>query len=185
MKNLNRQISRALGIAAALLLASITAYAQKPTATGWINATFVNRSGIVLSFQTDPSGVSLTGSGTAAATLDFGTVSMFGGTVAPGVTRTLNGTTSFTISSPFDVQVVVAGITSPNYSLSACLQTADGVDTWGVDSATLPSCSNNTVQIAANSSYSTAVAHTVKVTIPRTAAAGTLSNTVNFTAVSN
>lgn len=185
MKNPNCQIARVLSIAIALLLASTTALAQKPTATGWVNATFVNRSGIVLSFQTDVSGVALTGSGTAAATLDFGTVSMFGGSVAPGVTKTLNGTTSFSISSPFDVQVVVAGMSSPNYSLSACLQTADTVNTWAVDTATLPSCSNTTVQISANSAYSTAVAHTLKVTVPQTAPAGALSNVVNFTAVSN
>jgi len=61
----------------ALLLAGAALRAQT-TASGTINATLINKSAIALVFDTDPGGVTLVGSGTGAATANFGTVSAFG-----------------------------------------------------------------------------------------------------------
>ena len=47
---------------------------------------------INLVFNKDASGAALTGAGTNAATLAFGTVQAYGGTLTTGVTRTVDGT---------------------------------------------------------------------------------------------
>ena len=169
-----------LAIATLLLLAG-SARAQL-TASGTLNATLINKSGISLVFNTDPSGVALSGAGTAAAGLNFGTVAMYMSTPPAGVTLSRTAT-NFTISSPFDTYVLVAGVASPSYRLQAALQSAPGVYTYQIDAVTLSTTAATVV--AADPNYGKNVLHTLSLTVPSTAPAGAVSNTVQFTVTAN
>jgi hypothetical protein len=59
---------------AAMILCGASAIAQT-TASGVINGVLVNKDGISIVFNTDPAGVTLGAGGTAAASLNFGTIS--------------------------------------------------------------------------------------------------------------
>lgn len=166
--------------AVALLLLAGSARAQL-TSSGTLNATLVNKSGISIVFNSDGAGVTLSGSGTAAAGLNFGTVSMYG-TAPAGVTVT-RAANSFTVSSPFDVFVDIGGVTSPSYRLQANLAAAPGVYTYMVDAVTLSTAL--TTVVAADPNYRANVLHTMYLTIPTSAPAGAVSNTVRFTATAN
>jgi len=170
------------------ILMSATLFAQT-TASGTINATLINKSGITLVFDSDPGGVSLGGNGSATASMNFGTISAFG-TLSAGVTRPVVGVNSYVVQTLFDVQVIEAGSTSPNYTLSAQLAAAAPTGlTYGVDAVTLTTTAQS---IQANGAYNTDVQHTLKLTVS-TAAPGSggpttgtpLTTTINFTATSN
>lgn len=172
----------------AILLSSVAALAQNPTATGTINATLVHKNGIALVFDTDPGGVALGNSGTSAATLNFGTVSAFG-VLSAGVTRPTVTAANYTVRTLFDVLVVLGG-NSPNYTLSAQLAAAAPTGfTYAVDAVTLTTGAQN---IQTNGTYNTDVQHSLNLTISTAApgaggpAVGTpLTTTINFTATSN
>jgi hypothetical protein len=174
---------------AALLLLSASIFAQNPTATGTINATFVNKSGISLVFDSDPAGLALGNNGSSAASLNFGVISAFG-PLAAGVTRPAVGANSYTVSTLFDVQVIQAGSSSPNYTLTAQLAAAAPTGfTYAVNAVTLTTAAQT---IQANGTYGADVQHSLNLTVSTAApgaggpAVGTpLSATINFTATSN
>ncbi len=169
-------------IAAALMMISSLAAAQT-TASGTLSVTATVNGSINLVFNSDTAGVALTGSGTNAATLAFGTVQAFGGTLATGVTRT-PGTGNFTVSSPFDVFVSKANLTSANYTLKAQLNAADATNTWQVQGVTVTSGAAAT--ITGTGTYDSNNQLTLALTIPFTTASGTsISNSINFTATAN
>jgi hypothetical protein len=120
-------------------------------------------------------------SGTSAVTVAFGSVQAYGGSVPTGVTRTVNGTTNWSLSTPVDVVVQVANQTSSNYTLTAGLQNADSTNTWQIGTTTL---STSPATLTSTGSYGS-TAYTYKLTIPFSAAAGSISNTINFTATAN
>ncbi|HET9790102.1 MAG TPA: hypothetical protein VFR08_02255, partial [Candidatus Angelobacter sp.] len=122
---------------AAVMMSSFAAAQAGNTATGSLQVSANVASSINLVFNTSTGGVTLGAPNTSAATLSFGTVQAFGGTPAPGVTLTNNGTTSFTVSTPVDVIVTKANFTSANYKLTAQLATADAVNTWTVGGVTV------------------------------------------------
>jgi hypothetical protein len=141
--------------------------------------------------QSDAAGITLGGSGTSAASMSFGTVRAFGGTVPTGVTKVVGGT-DFTLSTPFDIKVTCTNLLTllpctllltPTYTLTAQLQTTDTTNTWKISGTTLSSTTPITLQSAG--SYAAVNAYTFALTIPFTEAAGTISNTINFLAVSN
>lgn len=153
------------------------------TSSGTLAVTATIASSIMLVFDTSSSGLALTGSGTGAATMAFGTVQAYGGTVPTGATRTVNGTTNYTYSSPFNVKVTLANSASLSYTLTAALNAADAVNTWQVDSVTL---STTAQTVTATGTYGSDQSHTLALTIPFSEATGTaISNTVNFTATAN
>jgi len=164
----------------AMLSCALPAVAQN--ASGTLNATLINKSAIGILFNTDPAGATLGGSGTPAATLNFGTVSKYMTTPPSGVTLTRTAA-NFTISSIFDAYVFVGGVTSPSYRLQARLASAPGALTYKVDAVTLSTV--NTTVVAADPGYSTNVPHTLFLTIPNAVPAGPLSNTVSFTVTAN
>lgn len=174
-----RSITRLIA-AMTLMLACVAAQAQV-NASGTLNAKLINKSGIWLVFNSDAAGVTLGSAGTSAATLDFGTVAMFK-TPPAGVTQTRTAT-NFTVSSPFDVFVDIGGSTSTSYRLQANLQSVPGVYTFKVDAVTLTTTAATVV--AADPNYRANVQHTMYLTIPQTAPAGVVSNTVNFTVTAN
>lgn len=173
---------------AALLLWSAALLAQT-TATGTINATLINKSGITLIFDTDPAGVSLGNTGSSAASLNFGTVSAFG-PLSPNVTRPTVLAGSYTVKTLFDVQVIQGGLTTPSYTLSAQLAAAAPTGfTYAVDAVTLTTGAQN---IQTNGTYNTDIQHSLNLTVSTAApgaggpAVGTpLTATINFTATSN
>jgi hypothetical protein len=144
-----------------------------------------------ISLQSDASGIALGGSGSSAASMSFGTMSAYSGTVPTGVTRTV-GATNWTISSPFDIVVTCTNLLNllpctllitPTYTLTAQLQSADSINTWKIGSSTLTSTSATT--LTASGTYGAATQYTMGLTIPFTEASGLISNTINFLAVSN
>jgi hypothetical protein len=172
----------------ALLLAGSVVAAQT-TATGTINATLVHKGGIALVFNTDPAGVVLGNTGTAAASVNFGTVSAFG-PLSAGVARPTVTVVSYTVRTLFDVNVLVGGGNSPNYTLAANLAApAPTGFTYGVDAVTLTTTSQN---VQTNAAYGTNIQHSLNLTISTAPpgaggpAVGTpLSTTINFTATAN
>lgn len=171
-----------------LLLWSAATLAQN-TATGTINATLVNKSGITLIFDTDPGGVALGNNGSSAASLNFGTISAFG-PLSPGVTRPTVLAGSYTVRTLFDVQVVQGGLTTPSYTLSAQLAAAAPTGfTYAVDTVTLTTAAQT---ITTTGTYNTDVQHSLNLTVS-TAAPGSggptvgtpITSTINFTATSN
>jgi len=138
---------------------------------------------ITITFSSDPSGISLAGSGTSSASMAFGNIQAYGGAVPAGVTKTLNGTTSWNLSTPLDLLVTLSGLTSANYMLTAQLGSPDPANTWKLGGVTLSSAAPGT--ITASGSYSTTTPYTLGLTIPFSASAGTISNNINFIVTAN
>jgi hypothetical protein len=156
-----------VGTMALLHLAALRAHAQTVTIT----------------FNSDPGGISLAGTGTSSASLALGNVQAFGGSVPTGVTKTLNGTTNWTLSTPLDVLVTKSAFLSANYTLTAQLQISDPNVTWTLGGVALSSASAGTVTLSG--SYDINSAYTLALTIPFSAPAATFNNTIDFIAIAN
>jgi hypothetical protein len=130
-----------------------------------------------LTFITDPAGLTIGGTGTAAGTLAFGA------TPVTNLTQTVNGTTSFTISTPVDIRADLSNTTSPNFTLAATLNTADAINHWTVGGVDISSGAITTIAAAAG--YGANTPYVFAITIPATEAAGLITNIINFTATSN
>ncbi|MGA3328056.1 MAG: hypothetical protein ABSF45_26700 [Terriglobia bacterium] len=182
-----KRLSLVIAAAIALSLAGSTAKAASASGTLAVTATVTSQ--IYMIFDTDASGVSLTNSGTSAATLPFGSVSAFSAPPAH-VTLSLQATT-FTISTPVDVNVRISNpaAASANCTLKAQLASADATNTWTVGGVAVTSAS--AVTISSSLAYQTGstttggVSEAVAIAVPYTEAATTISNTINFTATSN
>lgn len=176
---------RAKGLRTGIVVACLLGFTQMVGATsvpGTLGVSATVDSSMNLVFSTDASGITLGGSGTSTATIAFGNVQAFGGTVPTGVTRTVNALTNWTISTPFDVLVEIANQTSSNYTLTAQLQSSDSTNTWQLGSTTITSASPAT--LTSTGTYGTTV-YTLNLTIPFSEAAGAISNTLNFVATAN
>lgn len=166
-----------------LLLMSGMSWAQGQTSSGTLGVSGELASSINLTFVTDANGLALTGSGTNAAGLDFGTISRFS-TPAAHVTQT-SDTISFTVSTPFDVSVTKSNVTSANYALSAQLQTVDATNAWTIDTFPLPTAPTAPASLTVTGVYASNVLHTLFLTIPFSEGAATVANTINFLATAN
>src|SRR5579884_89013 len=181
--------SKSIGklVVAALLLGG-AAFGQT-TATGVINATLINKSGITLQFDTDPAGATLGAPGTSAASLNFGSVSAFG-PLSGGVTRPSVTAGNYTVRTVFDVQVTQGGLNSTTYTLTANLAAAAPTGlSYKVDTVTLTTASQT---IQNNGTYNTDVAHNLDLVVSTAApgaggpAVGTpITTVINFTATAN
>jgi len=168
----------------ALLACGITASAATANGTLAVSATVTGS--IALTFQKDANGPSITGAGTGAATLNFGSVSAWG-SQPTGVTSTPNiGAGNFMVSAPIDIVITNANLTSASAKLQASLQSADATNTWAVNGVTVTNGSQATIN--GTFTYSTGTTGTsepIQITIPFTNTTGSVSNTINFTATSN
>jgi hypothetical protein len=135
---------------------------------------------VTLAFVSDPSGITLAGSGTSSVSMNLGTVQAFGGTVPSGVTKTVAGN-RWTLSTTLDVQVTQIGILSSSYTLTARLQAADLQNTWALRAVTL---STTSATITTTGTYGT-TANSFSLTVPFSALAGSINNTINVTATAN
>jgi hypothetical protein len=171
----------------ALLLSGAALWAQ--TATGVINATLVNKSGITLVFDTDAGGVALGNSGTSAASVNFGIVSAFG-PLSAGVTRPSVTAGNYTVRTIFDVNVIEGGLTSANYTLTANLAAVAPTGfAYQIDAVNLTTAAQT---VTTTGAYNTDVAHNLSLVISSAApgaggpAVGTpITSTINFTATAN
>jgi hypothetical protein len=184
-----KKITLVIAAAVALSLAGSTAKAAPITASGTLAVTATVTSQIYMIFNTDGSGVALTGAGSNAATLPFGSVSAF--TTPPAnVTQTLQATT-FTISTPVDVNVRISNpaAASATCTLKAQLASADATNNWTVGGVAVTNASavtvNGTLAYQTGNVTTGGVTEAVAIAIPYTEAATTISNTINFTATSN
>jgi hypothetical protein len=168
-----------LGFAALAITAPLT---EATSATGTVAVTATTVASVSLTFVTDGAGIALGGSGSSAATIAFGSVQAYGGAVPGGVTRTVNAPTNWSLATPFDVDVQVANQTSSNYTLTAALQTTDAVNTWLLGATTLTTTAQT---LTSTGAYGVTTPYTFKLTIPFSAAAGAISNTINFVATAN
>jgi hypothetical protein len=134
---------------------------------------------VTLAFVSDPSGITLSGSGTPAVSMNFGNVQAFGGTVPSGVTKSSGGN-SFILSTTIGVQVTQIGLSS-SYTLTARLQAADLQNTWKLNAVSLSTASTT---ITTTGTYGT-TADSFSLTVPFSATAGTINNTINITAIAN
>src|SRR5205085_4385481 len=105
----------------------------------------------------------------------------YGGSVPANVTKTVNGTTNWSLATPLDVVVQVANQTSANYTLTAALASSDAANTWALGATNL---STTAATLTSTGAYGS-TAYTFKLTIPFSEAAGAISNTLNFTATAN
>ncbi|HEY6251016.1 MAG TPA: hypothetical protein VI685_13730 [Candidatus Angelobacter sp.] len=171
-------ITMAWAVAAIALTAQS---ANATSATGTVSVTATTVASVSLTFVSDVAGITLGSSGTSAASVAFGSVQAYGGSVPGGVTKTVNGTTNWSLSTPVDVVVEVANQSSSNYTLTAALQTADSTNTWLLGATSL---STTAATLTSTGAYGS-TAYTFKLTIPFSEAAGAISNTINFTATAN
>ncbi len=157
--------------------------ANAQTGSGTLGVTATITGSLSLTFVTDASGIALTGSGTSTASLAFGAVSRYAGSVPGGVTKTVNGTTSFSLATPFDVRADLANSASATYILTATLATPDATNVWAIGAIAISD--GGAAQLTATGQYATDVPYTLQLTIPSTEAAGAISNSIGFTAVGN
>jgi hypothetical protein len=160
---------------------ALTSIANAQTGSGTLGVTATVAGSISLTFVTDPSGLAITGTGTSTASLPFGTVSMFGGSLPTNVTKTVNSTTSFTLATPFDVRVDLANSISTANTLNVTLATADATNAWAIGATDISS--GGPFALTAAGVYGAAVPYTLKITVPATETAGTITNSIGFTAV--
>ncbi len=153
------------------------------TGSGTLGVTATVQGSLNLVFSTDASGLAVTGTGTSLASLSFGNVQMYGGTVPTNVTKTLNATVGFNLATPFDVRVDLANTVSSTYTLAATLTTPDAVNVWTIGATDVSSGAS--FALSSTGAYATATPYTLKLTVPASAAAGLITNTLNFTATSN
>ena len=166
-------------VAGALLL-PLLSFAQSASGTLAVTATL--QSSISMVFNSNAGGVTLGGAGTNAATLNFGNISAYG-TLAANVSRSV-GASSFTVSTPFNVEVDKSNSSSPNYALTAQLASADAVNTWALNGTGITNASATTV--AASGAYgSPGTAYTLALTVPMSNTAASISNTIDFVATAN
>ncbi len=174
-------MKRRIVLVSVLSVFALTEVVNAQTSSGTMGITVNVQGSINLTFSTDVSGLAVTGTNTSTASLPFGTVSMFSGTVPANVTKTVNGTTSFALSTPFDVRADKSNSISTAYTLNAQLAVADSTNTWtlgGVD------ISNGTAYaLTAAGVYGSAAPYTLIITIPATRAPGVISNSINFSLV--
>jgi hypothetical protein len=167
------------------LVLGIAALSAPPTsatsATGTVAVTATTVASISLTFVTDGAGITLGGTGTAAATIAFGSVQAYGGSVPAGVTKVVNAPTNWSLSTPFDVGVQLANQTSSNYTLTAAIASADATNTWSLGATNL---TTTPATLTSTGAYGS-TPYTFKLTIPFSAAAGAISNTINFVATAN
>jgi hypothetical protein len=150
------------------------------SATMGVTATIVGS--ISLTVSTDSLGYAVTGSGSSAGTMALGSVQMYGGTVPTNVVRSLTGSTSFTLTTPFDVTALLANSSSSTFVLSAWLTSTDAVNTWTIGTVGLTTTAQ---PIASTAAYTTVTPYSFALTIPAANTSGSISNTINLGALAN
>src|SRR4051794_98771 len=154
--------------------------ASAATSSGTLTVTGTIESSISLTVES--AGGTTSGTGTAAATSDLGSISKYGS--APTGFTLARGASNWTISSTIGVQVDKANLTSTDYTLTAQLGSApaSGV-AWKLNGRTLSDSAAPTLTSTGTSG--SAGSYSWDIVGADSAAAGAIDNAINFTATSN
>ena len=165
-------------VAAACLVA--TSGAGAATSSGTLTVTGTVESSISLTIES--AGGTTSGTGTAAATSDLGSISKYGS--APTGFTLARGASNWTISSTVGVKVDKANLTSTDYTLDAQLGSApaSGV-AWKLNGSTLSDSAATT--LTSTGTYGSTGSYSWDMVVADSAAAAAIDNSMNFTATSN
>ena len=161
-----------------LLAAALSAFAltgivsAQVSGSGTLGVTAQIQGSILVTFTSDSAGLAVTGTGSSAGTLPFASEQMFGGTPASGVTKTLTANTSYTLSTPIDIQVDVANTTTSSYLLSASLTTGDTHHSFTFNSVVLTATPQT---VDATGTYGQPNAYPFILGVPATSTQNTIS----------
>lgn len=168
-----------LSAAVVLSLFGTTA-AFAATSSGTLTVTATVESSINLTVES--AGGTTSGTGTAAATSDLGSISKY--SAAPTGFTLARGASDWTLSSTVGVKVDKANLTSTDYTLTAQLGSApaSGV-TWKLNGSTLSDSSATT--LTSTGTYGSTGSYSWDVVVADSAAAAAIDNAISFTATSN
>jgi predicted secreted protein len=166
------------GFVFAALLVTSSAFAA--TSSGTLTVTGTIESSISLTVES--AGGTTSGTGTAAATSDLGSISKYGS--APTGFTLARGASDWTISSTVGVQVVKANLTSTDYTLTAQLGSAPATGvTWKLNGSTLSDSAATT--LTSTGTYASTGSYSWDIVVADSASAAAIDNAINFTATSN
>jgi len=167
-------------IIAALSVLTVAGTASAATSSATLTVTGTVESSI--SITVESAGGTTSGTGTAAATSDLGSISKYGS--APTGFTLARGASDWTISSTIGVQVVKANLTSTDYTLTAQLGSApaSGV-AWKLNGSTLSDSAATT--LTSTGTYASTGSYSWDIVVADSAAAAAIDNAINFTASSN
>jgi hypothetical protein len=151
---------------------------------GTLGVTANIQGSILVTFTQATGGLAVGGTG-SAGTWAFGTVQMYGGTIATGLTRSLNnGIISYDLTTPVNIEVDTANTGSLTYLLAAWLTSADTSHAWTFNTVVLSATSQT---VDATGTYGQPNSYPFILTVPTAShgASNTVSNTINFTATVN
>ena len=160
------------------LVISSSAFAASNTAMLTVTGTIESS----ISMTVESAGGTTSGTGTAAASADLGSISKFGS--APTGFTLARGASDWTISSTVGIQVVKANLTSTDYTLTAQLGSApaSGV-AWKLNGSTLSDSAATT--LTSTGTYASTGSYSWDIVVADSAAAAAIDNAINFTATSN
>jgi predicted secreted protein len=164
--------------AAVVMLTATVASAD--TSTGSLTVTGTVASSINLTIES--AGGTTSGTGTATATSDLGTISKYSS--APTGFTLARGASDWTLSSTVGVKVEKANLTSTDYTLTAQLGSApaSGV-VWKLNGSTLSDSAATT--LTSTGTYASTGSYSWDIVVADSAAAAAIDNAVDFTAASN
>jgi len=159
---------------------TVASAASAATSSGTLTVTGTVESSISLTVES--AGGTTSGTGTAAATSDLGSISKFGS--APTGFTLARGASDWTLSSTVGVQVVKANLTSTDYTLTAQLGSApaSGI-VWKLNGSTLSDSAATT--LTSTGTYASTGSYSWDIVVADSAAAAAIDNAINFTAASN
>jgi len=165
---------------AALAVLTIAGTASAATSSATLTVTGTVESSI--SITVESAGGTTSGTGTAAATSDLGSISKYGS--APTGFTLARGASNWTISSTVGVQVDKANLTSTDYTLTAQLGSApaSGI-AWKLNGSTLSDSAATT--LTSTGTYGSTGSYSWDIVVADSAAAAAIDNAINFTATSN
>lgn len=173
-------MKKTLAVGFVVAMFGIVSAASAATSSGTLTVTGTVASSISLTIES--AGGTTSGTGTAAASSDLGTISKFGS--APTGFTLARGASDWTLSSTVGVAVVKANLTSTDYTLTAQLGSApaSGVD-WKLNGSTLSDSAATT--LTSTGTYASTGSYSWDIVVADSAAAAAIDNTINFTAASN
>jgi len=167
-------------VLAVLAIVFVATTASAATSSGTLTVTGTVESSISLTVES--AGGTTSGTGTAAATSDLGSISKYGS--APTGFTLARGASDWTISSTVGVKTDKANLTSTDYTLTAQLGSApaSGV-TWKLNGSTLSDSAATT--LTSTGTYGSTGSYSWDIVVADSAAAAAIDNAINFTATSN
>ena len=141
-------------VIASILPAFALTGATAQTGSGTLGVTATVAGSMDLTFSTDVSGLSVTGTNTSTASLDFGTVSVC-------------------------VDQSNSALTA--YTLSVQLAAADSINSWVLGSTDISAGGVHDLTIAG--AYAADVPYTLRITVPASSTPGLISNSIHFSVV--